>query len=418
MTAINWTKTDAGFSFADEATSSRFEIVRANRRFRLLIEGEKYGKDGSLTEKKEIAETMLADRKARIESREIKQVIGCEPKDITVQVEEPKPVEEIKAVIVSDLASTPVFASCLKQLGMAPLTMPAAESRTSPPTPKAAPSLKPALKRPGGGEKSNEGTAFAERKQAPKPKAKQKPTGMPNNAPVDPILKTNHPDYVAPDAIEYLGQYGYTEETVRAIAQAERAKIVTKDTIVDIRSSPNAAFAACDPKDQLFIERRAAISEGRDPNLITPENVVEVNRQRMEEGKVKKIIVTEDGEKIVTTSKVAAKIANAFGVEVTQSETGKYSVAGESLTSLFRWMGFKGWTHEQALATMQNLGIAPEAFKETTLRLQMNSGKKGEASHYGPVPTLSDEQAEALERAAGKAAVAPVKAAPKPKAAK
>lgn len=389
MTAINWTKTEAGFSFSHEATSTSFEIIRANRRFRLMVEGEKYGKDGSLAEKKEIADQLLADRQSRVGLSEETT------KKIDEAISSDLPIEAKTEAILSAPTAGEIMRieeaarEAQYEENNRVLAMPSAESRTSAPTPKA----------------------------SHRPKPKQVATGMPNNAPLDPVMLTNHPDYVSPETIAYNRKYGISEEATRMLVKDQKEKAKTRQSSSDKPKTDDEIFREMPLSDRLFLERRAAATEGRDQAMITEENVNEIHSARMAGDKIRKTVVTENGEKVVTSTKVHTKLSNVHGVDLAQSSTGRYSIAGESLTSIFRWFGFKGWTHDEAMACMKNLGVNPEAFKEATVRLQMNSGKKGAESHYGPVPTLSDDQASALEKAAGKDAPAPKKTAPKPKAA-
>lgn len=70
MSALTWKKMPFGYQAEDAGTSSLFEIVRQIRRggrvtFELFVEGDKYGGEGTLADRKETAEFMFQTRQQR-----------------------------------------------------------------------------------------------------------------------------------------------------------------------------------------------------------------------------------------------------------------------------------------------------------------------------------------------------------------
>ena len=63
----------------------------------------------------------------------------------------------------------------------------------------------------------------------------------------------------------------------------------------------------------------------------------------------------------------------------------KAQIGGYSATSVLRWMGSQGWNWREAVAVLEKLDIT---MKETTIKLQINSGRHGNDGWYGKVPEI------------------------------
>jgi hypothetical protein len=91
--------------------------------------------------------------------------------------------------------------------------------------------------------------------------------------------------------------------------------------------------------------------------------------------------------------------ASVDGVQTTVTEGSKgrrYTVLGLPVTAVVRWLGYHGWTLAECRALCQALNL-PVA--ENMLKCQQYGGKAiaaGGKQIYGPVPTLTDEQAATL----------------------
>jgi hypothetical protein len=243
-------------------------------------------------------------------------------------------------------------------------------------------------------------TAVAPKTPKAKSKKTEKRTGMPGNAPLDPILGINHPDYVAPEMIEYNLQHGISEEQTREAVKREQQTVKTIDIGWDRPLTSQEAFSRHAISDRIGLERRAALVEGRDPHEITEENVDQIHAARTAGETVKKV-KREDGtiEKVV---KVLKPVENSYGVDLSRTESGKVVFFGHPVTSVFRWMGSQGWTHDEAMTALKNLGLTEDDVSESTARIQMNAGRKGgDCGGRGPIPEISEEQGNSLRKAAG-----------------
>jgi hypothetical protein len=220
---------------------------------------------------------------------------------------------------------------------------------------------------------------------------------------------------------QYLKEYGYEDGFIDAYFQkCEAALQAGLDKAQKPGELEGDPIEHGDLKTLLWVEKRAAVVDGRDQNFITSENVREVAKQRMA-GKTKKTVKTADG-KTEQVVKVVKPVENSFGVDLTQTESGKYLFFGTPVTGIFRWMGADGWTAEQAMEALKNLGIGEDEVSISTARIQVSAGKKGgDCGGRGPVPSLTMEQADALRSAGGQAtsvrstAKKAAKKSPKPK---
>jgi hypothetical protein len=79
-----------------------------------------------------------------------------------------------------------------------------------------------------------------------------------------------------------------------------------------------------------------------------------------------------------------------------RKSTGKQvKIFGEfAATAILRWMGANDWKFEPALLAIVTLGC-PD-LSESTVRIQLRAGKKGER---GPIPTLTKSQVAQLKKA-------------------
>lgn len=69
-------------------------------------------------------------------------------------------------------------------------------------------------------------------------------------------------------------------------------------------------------------------------------------------------------------------------------------IFGHAATAVIRWMGANGWTFDEARAALAEFGAA--GISDTTVRIQLPAGKKGER---GPAAPISEDQAKQLRAA-------------------
>lgn len=81
----------------------------------------------------------------------------------------------------------------------------------------------------------------------------------------------------------------------------------------------------------------------------------------------------------------------------TAPKAGRSQLFGYSATAVMRWMGANGWSFDKAMAAFTGMGV--DDLSETTFKIQLRAGVKGERGDPAPV---TDKQAKELEAAASK----------------
>lgn len=133
------------------------------------------------------------------------------------------------------------------------------------------------------------------------------------------------------------------------------------------------------------------------PALTLMEILAKVSNEEMSLDEAQELLMLKAKTAPEKTSPTKAPAKSTQQTTNAAPKAGRSQLFGYSATAVMRWMGANGWSFDKAMAAFAGMGV--DDLSETTFKIQLRAGVKGERGDPAPV---TDKQAAELEAAATK----------------